>query len=91
MIEAARPGPGPGREEVLEQGGGQLAELPGTVLAGEAHQQPQLVLLAVVLAAERPLVLEEALDGGFQVLAHPSTSSPSPRATWRSDSTATLA
>ena len=32
------------------------------VLLGEAHQQPQLGLLAVVLAAERALVLHEAAD-----------------------------
>ena len=91
MIEAARTRPGPGGQEVLQQGGGELAEAADLVLGGEAHQQRQLAGLAVVLAAVRPLVRDEPLDRAGDGLGHASTCSPSPSATWRSGSMATLA
>ena len=45
----------------------------------------------VVLAAVRPLVRDEPLDRGGDGLGHASTCSPSPSATGRSGSMATLA
>src|SRR5271155_4794437 len=90
MVEAAGPGPRPGREELLEQGRGQLAQPAGTMLLSEPDEQRQLVLLAVILAPDPSLVRQETLDGHFQGLAHRSTCSPSPRATSRRDSTATF-
>jgi hypothetical protein len=55
VIEAARMRPGPGGQEVLQQGGREPAEAGDLVPGGEAHQQRQLAGLAVVLAAVRAL------------------------------------
>ena len=84
---------GAGTEEVVQQRGCEIVQPERIVLGGEADQQPQLVLLAVVLAAEGALVRKEPIDRQLDGLAvaHASTSSPSPSATPRSGSTATFA
>ena len=91
VVEAAGPWSWPGRGELIQEAGGELAQVRHAVLAGERQQQAQRRLLRPVFAAERPLVSEEVADGGGEVVVHDRTSSPSPRATWRSASTATLA
>ena len=90
VVEAAGPWSWPGRGELIQEAGGELAQVRHAVLAGERQQQAQRGLLRPVFAAERPLVSEEVADGGGEVVVHDRTSSPSPRATWRSASTATF-
>ena len=89
MIEAARRRARPRREEPIQNGWRELLEPLDPVLGAEAHKQPQLGFLADVLARDRPLVLQEGVDGVLD--GHrASTSSPSPSAISRSDSTATF-
>ena len=57
----------------------------------EGQEKAQTRLLGGVLASESSLVGKVVRDGGGEVAGHASTASPSPRATSRSASTATLA
>ena len=91
VVEAAGPLPGTGRDELVEQAGCELVELFDPMLVGEGEQQTQRRLLGLILAAEGPFVGEEVVGGGGEVVVHVRTASPSPRATSRSASTATLA
>jgi len=91
VVEAAGSGPGPRCEERVDQGGSQLAQVRDTMLVGKGQEQTQRRLLGLILAAEGPFVGEELGGGGGEVVVHGRTASPSPRATSRSASTATLA
>ena len=53
VVEAARPRPGREARNSSITAGVELVEAADAVLLGEAHQQPQLVLFAVVFAAQR--------------------------------------
>src|ERR1035441_258175 len=92
MVEAPRPGTGPCSEEVIQQRRREIVQPDRASFRGEANEQPQFALLALILAAQRALVREEPVDRHIDALAvaHESTSSPSPSATSRSRSTATL-
>jgi hypothetical protein len=61
------------------------------VLPREGQEQTQGGFLCQVFPAQGPLVGQEVGDRGGEVVVHDNTSSPSPRATSRSASTATLA
>ena len=92
VVEAARPRPGPGREEVVEQRRCQLVE-PVDIDA-RRRSAPAAEVRPPRCRYLRPsarLWARKSIDGAAQVLGHRSTSSPSPRATSRSASTATLA
>ena len=92
VVEAARTTAGPGGQEVLQQAGVQLAETAYAAQPGEGPQQGELPPFAVVLAPDGPTMGEEGVDRRVDgvVDGHPSTSSPSPSATCRKVSTATL-
>ena len=70
MVEAARTGPRPGGEEVLQQCRRELVEPTDPSLLGEAHQQPQLALLAVVLASKGPLWVRKRPTTAAMLSAH---------------------
>jgi len=91
VVEASRTGSWPRCQELLQQRRRELVEPAGAALTGETQEQPELGLLAAVLASQRPAAGQEPLHGRCQGLAHRSTSSPSPSETCRSDSMATLA
>ena len=91
VVEAASPMPWARRHEPFQQRTGQLAQSDDAVLVGEAEEQAKGRLLGQILASKGTLVGEEVVDGDRQVVVHPNTASPSPRATSRSASTATLA
>src|SRR3989442_10238306 len=96
MIVTARPSAWAGREERREQIGGEVLEAGHRVGMQEPVEQPQLPLFALEASAERALVREEAGDPVRQHAVERSLPrrhrivSPSPRATSRSVSTATL-
>jgi len=91
MVEAAGPLPGAGRDECIKQGGRELAHALHSVLAAEGEQQAQRRLLGVELAAQRTLVGEVVRDDRSETVVHDRACSPSPSATSRKASTATLA
>jgi hypothetical protein len=85
VVEAAWTDPGSGCQKVLQHCRGDLVERRHTSLVQEAHQESQLARLTAVLAAQSLLVRRELLHDEFYSQNHASTSSPSPRATWRRD------
>ncbi len=91
VVETPRPFPGSGRNEFLDQKRCELVQVTQTTLVGEGEQQPQRRLFGVIFAAQSPLVSKEVSDGTGEILVQVRTSSPSPRATSRSASTATFA
>ena len=93
MIETLRPRARTRGQELLQQRRRELPDPDHAPFAAEPHQQPQLRLGAVVLAAKGTLVRNEPAGNLLDGLAvtHESTSSPSPSATWRNCSTATFA
>jgi len=91
VVEAAGSFPRPGGDKLLEQAGCELTQVLHPMLAGKGEEQTQRRLLGLVLAAEGPLVGQEVGDGGGEAVVHVRIASPSPRATSRSASTATLA
>ncbi len=91
MVEAAGPAPRARSDEAVQERPGQLVEAGDAALGGEVDEQPKGRLLGQILAAEGALVGEEPVDGASEAVVHDSTASPSPSATSRSASTATLA
>src|SRR5450755_4128937 len=77
---------------LVQQRRRELADTDDAPFVAEADQQPQLRLGAAVFASKRALVCDESVNDVLDALAvaHESTSSPSPSATWRNCSTATF-
>ena len=91
MVEAARPSSLSRCDERIDERRRELVELGKALLLREHEQQAQRRLLGQVLAPEGSLVSEEVGDCDSEVPIHARTVSPSPMATSRSASTATLA
>lgn len=97
MVVTARRRPGTRDEEVVDQRGRDIIDCADTMLYEEAIEQPQGAPLGAVVAPERTLVREkgphpvgeDAPKSGPEA-AHTTSSSPSPQATSRRVSMATL-
>jgi hypothetical protein len=91
MVEAARSGSLSRRDEQVKQRWSEFVEPVHAVVLGEGDEQAQRCFFGSILPSEGPFVGQEVVGGDAEVVVHPSTSSPSPRATSRRASTATLA
>src|SRR5262249_45556954 len=70
MVEAAGTMPGTRGQELLQRCRRELAQVADAVHLGEPHQEPQLPLLAAVLASESPLLLDEPPDERDHFVSH---------------------
>ena len=90
MVEAARSRPRPGGDEVVEQGRCELVEPVGMPASAKRRSRRSSPPRSDT-CGRGPACGPGTVDDAGEALVHASTASPSPRATSRSASTATLA